>query len=157
LTGDYEVSGYDIHVLTGAVKLFFRELSQPLIPVDLLDLFIAAYRTSHLRLVHYLSQSVLVATECRSPDCVVSLPNSAVARSSNLHYRAWPGGIGYGAPLLTVHEMFLSGGHSGTSGMMARAAAKLLATLIVSRRVCRLCVCMSVATLMPNILETKRF
>ena len=45
LTGEYDVSNYDIHVLAGAVKLFFRELREPLIPVSLLDRFIAVYRT----------------------------------------------------------------------------------------------------------------
>lgn len=45
LTGDYDVSDYDVHVLTGAVKLLFRELSEPLIPVQLLDQFITTYRT----------------------------------------------------------------------------------------------------------------
>ena len=45
MTGDYDVSKYDIHVLTGAVKLFFRELSEPLIPINLLDQFIDVYRT----------------------------------------------------------------------------------------------------------------
>jgi len=44
-TGDYDVSDYEIHVLTGAVKLFFRELSEPLILTSLLDQFIAAIRT----------------------------------------------------------------------------------------------------------------
>jgi len=34
-----------MHVLAGAVKLFFRELAEPLIPVTLLDHFITAYRT----------------------------------------------------------------------------------------------------------------
>ena len=45
LTGDYDVSKYDVHVLAGAVKLFFRELSEPLIPINLLDQFIAVCRT----------------------------------------------------------------------------------------------------------------
>jgi len=44
-TGDYDVSDYELHVVAGAVKLFFRELSQPLIPTGLLDRFVAAYRT----------------------------------------------------------------------------------------------------------------
>lgn len=42
--GDYDVSDYEVHVVAGAVKLFFRELSQPLIPTSLLDRFIATYR-----------------------------------------------------------------------------------------------------------------
>jgi len=45
VTGDYNVSKYGVHELTGAVKLFFRELSEPLIPVSLLDQFITVYRT----------------------------------------------------------------------------------------------------------------
>ena len=45
LTGDYDVSKYDVHVLTGAVRLFFRELSEPVIPVSLFDQFLAVYRT----------------------------------------------------------------------------------------------------------------
>jgi len=43
LSGDYDVDGYDVHVLTGAVRLFFRELSRPLIAFSLLDQFVAAY------------------------------------------------------------------------------------------------------------------
>jgi len=42
--GDYDVTDYDIHVLTGAVKLFFRELRDPLIPSCLLEQFIAVSR-----------------------------------------------------------------------------------------------------------------
>jgi len=45
LAGDYDVSNHDVHVLAGAVKLFFRELSEPLIPVNLLDQFVAVCRT----------------------------------------------------------------------------------------------------------------
>ena len=44
LTGDYDVAAFDVHVLAGAVKLFFRELREPLVPVHLLDQFIAASR-----------------------------------------------------------------------------------------------------------------
>lgn len=32
----------DVHVITGALKLFFRELPEPLIPYSLFDEFIAA-------------------------------------------------------------------------------------------------------------------
>lgn len=32
---DYNLSSYDVHVLTGALKLFFRELKEPLVPFEL--------------------------------------------------------------------------------------------------------------------------
>jgi len=41
--GDYDVSAYELHVIAGAVKLFFRELAAPLIPTALLDRFLAAH------------------------------------------------------------------------------------------------------------------
>jgi len=44
MPGDYDVDAYDVHVLAGAVKLFFRELREPLIPATLLDQFISASR-----------------------------------------------------------------------------------------------------------------
>lgn len=34
----------DIHVITGALKMFFRELPEPIIPFILFDEFIAAVR-----------------------------------------------------------------------------------------------------------------
>ncbi len=35
---------WDTHVLTGTLKLFFRELKDPLFPFDLFDRFLAAIR-----------------------------------------------------------------------------------------------------------------
>ena len=35
---------WEIHVLTGALKLFFRELKEPLIPFSSFDSFMAANR-----------------------------------------------------------------------------------------------------------------
>jgi len=43
---DYDMSSYDIHTLTGAVKLFFRELTEPLVPFSLFDTFIAAHKVT---------------------------------------------------------------------------------------------------------------
>lgn len=38
----------DIHVLTGALKLFLRELPEPLFPFSFFDKFIAAIRQSRI-------------------------------------------------------------------------------------------------------------
>lgn len=44
IAGDYEVSDCDdIHALTGAVRLFFRELTEPLIPFDFFGRFCDSY------------------------------------------------------------------------------------------------------------------
>jgi hypothetical protein len=37
----------DIHVLTGALKLFFRELKEPLIPHEFIDRLLAATSKRH--------------------------------------------------------------------------------------------------------------
>ena len=35
-------SEFDLHVLTGALKMFFRELKEPLFPFDMFDKFMGA-------------------------------------------------------------------------------------------------------------------
>lgn len=53
---DLEEGNWDIHVITGALKLFFRELQEPLFPYNLFNEFICAIKTpdyyskiSHMR------------------------------------------------------------------------------------------------------------
>ena len=43
---DYNLLPYSIHVVAGTLKLWFRELPEPLLTYELYDKFISAQRTS---------------------------------------------------------------------------------------------------------------
>ncbi|XP_063215122.1 rho GTPase-activating protein 9 isoform X2 [Chroicocephalus ridibundus] len=83
----------DVHVVTGALKLFFRELPEPLVPYGLFDSFIEAVKlpdpqeqvervaelVQSLPPPNYATLRYLLAHLCRFPNRLVSLPPKSTA------------------------------------------------------------------------------
>ena len=79
----------DVHVLTGALKLFFRELKEPLIPWPFVSkLLLAANAEGEIHLISLVSRSVLHTLRTnRSVADIKFSPDSrhfAVARENNV-------------------------------------------------------------------------